>query len=1560
MTFIALIFCLVLSKGVLFAKPLEDTKSPSELASWADWVLYEEEYYLCPPLEGEYSETNCVLPITLSITLDNKGGSFTGSWSVKTESLVRLPGDEENWPTQVHDRGSLFSTSLAVIGDNVPMVRLEAGEYNITGEWSWNSLPDTLTLPLGAFPLITVNGQELEFPAMDISYQSVTQKVWLKGPDQLRPFDEDEEETDNTDDDTGFQQNSVTVRVDRLILDEQPMKVRTQLQLSVSGTPREELIKDVLLPNSTALSLNSPLPARLTAEGLRVQARAGVWFIIIDSMQPMAPVNTLGPASGNFGSEYWAFSAMPSLRQVKVSGAPQVDPTRVDSPWPIYPVFELGAGERLEFTTLRRGDPEPGPNQLHLVRNCWLDYSGDGLTCRDNLNGLMQRDWHLSVDAPFSLGSATLSGVPQVITFQKNSKGDSAPGLQLRQGRVQLSADLRIENFNGEIPASGWDQNLETSNQTLELPPGYFLFFASGAEALGPDGYPADWWDKWTTLDLFIVLVIIAATYKLLGRRWAILAGIAIILSYHEYMCPRLVYLHILAAMAILKVLPETGKARFLVRGWKLLSCLVLLVFVVTFVILQLRWAIYPQLFNPNYGTRGIVGYPVSAGINLYLQGPLPTPSADVLLEESPGAYMEPEAYDDPLPLPRHAALESNDFSMSADSSRRQMPPSPLSKSDGPMNSQQSQRLDETAQNSIPRPDWRWNRIILNYNGQVTRDQDSSLLIFPPIVSSFFGILRAILIAWFSLAILGIKRPETIHPKLGKLVPNLLIALILCPFFLLSFATLAQGQNSQYPPRELLDELGRRLRESPDTLPAGIPTLTIRSQPGTIFLSFEVESEEDGFVPLPNIDRKIFQPQRAYLSSDEDVPILYAHSKFWAYVPKGNELLTLTGRIKEGPSFLIVFQADPKPKRIILETDSYEIASGTNSNGYLVSHSLNLTYKGPNAASVAPIASPPEASLPQTESPLAPSSPQTASPATGTSYIKPFFQVQRTISLGVDMKIYTTVNPTVPLEAPYTLTLPLVPGESPTTSEDRIAVIGNKASLDFSPQTSSISWESTLKVQDNTLTLSCEDGPYEESWILDAGSLWSVDTEGLVPIHSLDSSGYWNPQWRPWPGESLTIKLSKPEAVPGADLVVDSGQMFIEVGTENRRVNLTLKLRASMGRNHTFELPEGAELIYLRLGANDLPFSHNSVIPEGHGPTVTIPLNPGENLVSLEWQEPSGVSILTRASLIDLDLLSSNISIVMRLPLNYWTLFVGGPAMGPAVLFWSFAIAMLIFSYILGLTKLTPLNTLAWFLFFLGLSQLSVVSAIIVAAYFLVLGLRGTKEPIKRPILFNIGQIVLCLWTILALYLIYRGLTHGLLEAPNMSVTGNHSTDHYLNWFQDRTTGPWPVPWVFTIPNFIYQYLMLAWALWLAIHIIRWSRWGWRSFSNKALWKKSEKKSPPTAPQAYFPPGAASVPQAPLAPQGPQTPQGPIEPPIWGGTMSQDQFSKEPYSSEPAAEAPQAPDDPESPKAPEDPESPQAPKAPEDPESPQAPQAPEDPESPQAPESPQDPDGKKP
>jgi hypothetical protein len=72
-----------------------------------------------------------------------------------------------------------------------------------------------------------------------------------------------------------------------------------------------------------------------------------------------------------------------------------------------------------------------------------------------------------------------------------------------------------------------------------------------------------------------------------------------------------------------------------------------------------------------------------------------------------------------------------------------------------------------------------------------------------------------------------------------------------------------------------------------------------------------------------------------------------------------------------------------------------------------------------------------------------------------------------------------------------------------------------------------------------------------------------------------------------------------------------------------------------------------------------------------------------------------------------------------------------------------------------------------------------------------------------------------------------------------MQITGNQSSAFLLNWYQDRSLSTLSTATVVSVPLMVYRLLMLAWALWLAVSLLNWLKWGWVCFSSNGLWKKA-------------------------------------------------------------------------------------------------------------------------
>ena len=173
------------------------------------------------------------------------------------------------------------------------------------------------------------------------------------------------------------------LQVFRQLVDDLPMTVVTVLDLDVAGAPREVSLRGALLADGVPLQLDSPMPARLEADGtLRLQLRAGHWQVRIQARQNQAATHLVLPAPQAPwpGSEIWTFAARTGLRLVEVRGANAIDPRQTSLPadWQTLPAWRLSGEDALEFVVQRRGDPLPEPDRLTLARDLWLDFDGGG------------------------------------------------------------------------------------------------------------------------------------------------------------------------------------------------------------------------------------------------------------------------------------------------------------------------------------------------------------------------------------------------------------------------------------------------------------------------------------------------------------------------------------------------------------------------------------------------------------------------------------------------------------------------------------------------------------------------------------------------------------------------------------------------------------------------------------------------------------------------------------------------------------------------------------------------------------------------------------------------------------------------------------------------------------------------------------------------------------------------------------------------------------------------------------------------------------------------------
>jgi len=1029
----------------------------------------------------------------------------------------------------------------------------------------------------------------------------------------------------------------------------------------------------------------------------------------------------------------------------------------------------------MKFKLVRRGDPEPEPNKLNLSRQLWLDFDGGGYTISDSISGSMTQGWRLEAGETLELGRAVLNGEPQFITTAEN---DIKRGVEVRRGAINLAADSRWEGGIRELPAVGWDHDFQSLQAVLHLPPGWSLFSSSGI-----DDVRNTWIQRWTLLDLFLVLIAGLAIGNLWGWRWGALALATLVLIWHEPGAPRTVWLHILGAAALLRVLPE-GKIHLLVRSYRNAALLILIIIVVPFLINAVRTGLYPQLERPWQSVA-----PMAQAGRASVAGAMPQELAAMdAVEEMPaamssGAIAMKRAARSVLNAPQVASEAYYSLDTSEEDREIQA-----------FKKRKLSMIDPMAnvQTGPGVPRWEWTAVPLRWNGPVERGQVMQLQLISPRVNFILDLIRISLLVVLSGLLLGAAFASG-RLRLGRAAAVLMLS---APMLSL----LPPPAQADFPSRKMLDELKTRLTEAPECLPAcaQIPRLRLEVDPTTIVIRMRVLAAADVAIPLP-------ADARHWLPTDVSVDgaaaqDLYRTSKseIWLRVREGQRQVILSGPIPQRKN--IELPLPLRPRYVEVVSDGWQV-EGVREDGRADAQ-LQLSR------------------LQRTKTTLLPEIEPAALP--------PFVRVERTLLLGLDWRVETRVVRASPQGTAVVIEVPLLNGESVNTAD--IDVDNGRVQVSMAARQRVFAWESSLEKQAVIELAAPDTTTWTEIWKADVGPIWHAVPTGIAVIHHQNRDGQWLPEWRPWPGEQVSLAVSRPQGVEGRTLTIDQADVRLRPGKRATDVDLELSLRSSQGGQHSITLPEQARLQSVTIDGTAQP-----VRQEDH--SVTLPVRPGAQQVLLNWREPHGIASRLVSPKIDLGAPSVNAAIDVTLGRDRWVLLTGGPRLGPAVLFWGVLIVIGIVAMALGRIKLTPLNSTAWLLLGIGLSQVHIWFGLIVVGWLLALGWRARLAEETRKSVFNLTQIGLAILTLAALIILFQAIKHGLLGLPDMQIGGNGSSAYQLLWYQDRSDEVLPRAWVLSAPLLSYRLLMLAWALWLAFALLRWLRWGWSCYSAKGLWR---------------------------------------------------------------------------------------------------------------------------
>lgn len=1368
---------------------------PEALLPWVPWVMHEVKTQDCPYF-FDANRQQCQWASELRLDIDPTQGKFLQEWQLYAEGWLHLPGEAQSWPrsVQVND-----APAQVFMREGRPAVWLSPGRYVVRGEFAWTRRPEQLPLPepLG---LVQLHLDGVLRPA-ELDAEG---RLFLRDTAQTAPAEADRLE----------------LRVFRQISDTIPLRMRVWLELEVAGKPRELLLGPVVTAGYVPLALDSPLPVRLEPDQqLRVQARPGRWRIALDFRHPGGEVNqvTRPTAAAPWPEiEVWVFAAQPNLRVVEVGGAPAVDAqqTLLPAHWRQLPAYRLEPGATLILAEQRRGDTDPPSAALHLKRELWLDFSGEGYSVRDTWNGTLSQATRLELLAGAKLGRVALAGRDQLIT---QLPPDNHPGVELRRGTLALSAEGRIDTRPDALPALGWNQAARSLSWQLNLPPGWRLL-----TAVGPDNVPGTWLQRWTMWHLFGVLLVAAALARLWSWPWGLVALVTLVLIYHEPGAPQLAWLWVVLGLGLRSVVPPTVPwLRTVVHTYTVLALLWLLALAVPFSVQQARQALYPQL-----APLGMFKAPSSAPGKAVLVDHVAQPKFARSVERM-AAEMPME--EPPASAPVASAGEGDDIGMTVYEAESVASADPDASMPEDKPARKSRSLQELPANTKIQTGYGLPTggearrvglsLSLGWNGPVQLSERVRLILLSPRELFWVNLAQVGLIALLLAALLrslrGAPAPlaVAITPAAGTPPSAALVGLLLCLTALVAFAptpgyastpplpgTTVAAEASLFPPAGLLQELQTRLLAPPSCLPtcATWAKLQLGIQAETLRLTLTAQVLATVALPLPG---EVGRWLPSAVRLDAGTPLLFRREgKLWVLLPPGQHELHLEGALP--PQRTVQLALPLLPEIVELQAVQGWQVEGLRDNQ--------------QAAPVLELVREIKADAAQFA-------------ALDPSNLPAFVQVERHLDLGLDWRVRTVVRRLSPLGAAILLRVPLLPGEAVLSEGQRVEE--GHAVVQLAAQARSLTWESTL-TPGATLNFTAPPGEsWRETWTLTAGSLWHVEAEGLVAIAQAGQGYDW--LWQPYPDEQLQLHISRPDAVEGAVLTLESAVLRLTPGQRATDAVLTLSARSSLGAQHRLGLPANAQVREVQINGVVQPIRQE-------GASLTLPLVPGVQMLQVQWQQPETLRTNYHTPVLDLGAPAVNASLQLQVPEDRWVIWVQGPLVGPAVLFWGLLAVLLLLALGLGRYAATPLNALHWFLLLVLVSSLSIFAALGVVLWLVLLGLRPKIAAWRGAAAFNSVQVALLLFGVVALLLILGAMKSALLDAPQMHVQGNGSSGYFLQWYQDRVGADFTQARVVSLPLWSYRLLTLVWALWLAFALLDWLRWGWRLQGMGGWWRQGE------------------------------------------------------------------------------------------------------------------------
>ena len=711
-----------------------------------------------------------------------------------------------------------------------------------------------------------------------------------------------------------------------------------------------------------------------------------------------------------------------------------------------------------------------------------------------------------------------------------------------------------------------------------------------------------------------------------------------------------------------------------------------------------------------------------------------------------------------------------------------------------------SQQPIVAVQTGPGRPTWEWHKVALEWTGPVSKDQRIDFTFLPPPATRIVFVLIAVLhlLMLLILVMARIRDQIDLPPRFRRVLSLLLLGAV------------TTSANASFPDAELLEELENRLTELPECVPgcASLERATLSmSDENALQIELTLLAGAKVAVPLPKVT-----PRTSLLAVSQDglrQPLFHDSSgRTYVEVDEGQSQVSMRFNVRGLDDLVVDFPL--KAAQISKDVCCWRVAESVESNQQRIV--LNRQKDDADDVSLT-------SSTYEFERPLV---------------------VERILDLQHEPTVRTTVRVSGIRDENLSMEIPLLTGE--TVLDDHITVRNSNVVVVFDPNVNVITWRSSILLEDELVISAPAYTERTEQWYVRGSDFWRFEGDGVTPSQSERNATVYLPRQ----GETLTLKLTKPTPVPGNTLTVKNVDLSSTVGSRASTHTATFRIESSVADTFGIELPSGSLLEGMTIDGRDQPLST--------GPLVNFPITHGEHLYGVRWRMEEAIWLLYETPDLAMSESARNVSHSVQLAKNRWILFLGGPALGSAVLFWGVVIVTVLVGLTLTYLPRFPLTKLDAILVAVGATLANIWALLFVALWTLSIWWRARTKLDDLPLYaFRLIQIALGLLTLIGLLALLFTVLSALQTPPDMYITTSSILSdrttfspldaHLLRWFADESSVELPTAWVFSLPFWVYQLTMLAWSLWLVFALIKWVRATFTALSEPMFWGKYERRA---------------------------------------------------------------------------------------------------------------------